>query len=291
MGFNATLAGFRDAEDMVAQMMRSENEQILGMVRFMRASGMHTALQRRNWAEFARRYNGEGYRTNRYDNKLATAHDSLSTRGLPDLQVRAVQLLLTYHGFNPGKIDGVVGERTRAAIIAFATKHNLPAMSANHPDLHAALRDKLPPVPDDGVTHSSPAPATPPTAPDLRLVQSLLAFLGHSPGLVDGRQGPRTRSAIRDFQGSRGAVPTGEVDAGLLAALEAETKRTFGHNQIADARLVQQTLGIRGFDVSGVDGLVGPRTKAAIMAFVEAQGSSPTDIVDATLLDALLTGD
>jgi hypothetical protein len=28
-------------------------------------------------------------------------HASLSSGGLPDLDVRAVQLLLTYHGFNP----------------------------------------------------------------------------------------------------------------------------------------------------------------------------------------------
>jgi hypothetical protein len=149
MGFNATSAGFRDAEEMVAQMMRSENEQILGMVRFMRASGTHTALQRRDWTAFARSYNGPGFAANRYHEKLAAAHSSLSSRGLPDFDVRAAQLLLTYHGFNPGKIDGVVGERTRAAITTFSTKHNLPAMSANHPDLHTALRDKLPPVPDD----------------------------------------------------------------------------------------------------------------------------------------------
>jgi peptidoglycan hydrolase-like protein with peptidoglycan-binding domain len=291
MGFNAAAAGFRDAEEMVAQMMRSENEQILGMVRFMRANGMHAALQRRDWTGFARRYNGPGYEANRYHEKLAEAHRSLSGKGLPDLDARAVQLLLTYLGFKPGKIDGVVGGLTRAAITAFATKHNLPAMSADHPDLHAALREKLPPVPDDGVTPSSLAPATLLTALDLRLVQSLLAFLGHDPGPVDGKPGPRTRSAIRDFQGSRGGVPSGEVDAGLLAALEAEAKRAFGHNRTADTRLVQQMLGIRGFDTGGVDGLVGPRTKAAIMAFEQAQGSSPADTVDATLLDALLAGD
>jgi hypothetical protein len=44
MGFNAALAGLRDAEDMVSQMMRGEDEQILAMASFMRASGMHTSL-------------------------------------------------------------------------------------------------------------------------------------------------------------------------------------------------------------------------------------------------------
>jgi hypothetical protein len=166
MGFNATSAGFRDA--MVAQMMHSENEQILGMVRFMRAQGMHAALQRRDWTDFARRYNGPGFATNRYDEKLAAAHTSTSSKGLPDLEARAVQLLLTYHGFNPGKIDGIVGERTRAAITAFTTRHKLPA-TKDHKDLRGALLEMLPPAADDRLTLSSSAPAAPRAEPDLRL--------------------------------------------------------------------------------------------------------------------------
>jgi hypothetical protein len=158
MGFNATSAGFRDAEDMVTRMVHSESEQILGMARFMRAGGMHAALQRRDWTAFARSYNGPGFATNRYHEKLATSHASLSSKGLPDLGVRAVQLLLTYHGFNPGKIDGVAGGLTGAAITAFTTKNKLPEMSANHQDLHAALLDILAPAPDDWGALSSSAP-------------------------------------------------------------------------------------------------------------------------------------
>ena len=48
LGSNAGSAGFRDAEDMVSQMMRGENEQIRGMAAFMRAEGMHVHLQRRD---------------------------------------------------------------------------------------------------------------------------------------------------------------------------------------------------------------------------------------------------
>jgi peptidoglycan hydrolase-like protein with peptidoglycan-binding domain len=288
MGFNATSAGFRDAEHMVAQMMHSENEQILGMVRFMRTTGMHAALQRRDWTAFARRYNGPGFAQNRYDEKLAATHSSLSSGGLPDLDVRAVQLLLTYHGFNPGPIDGAPGKRTRAAIAAFTARHKLSAISANHRELLAALRELLPTVPNEQLSVSPSTPESVPAASDLRLVQSTLAFLRFDPGTVDGKPGPRTRSAIRDFQGSCGAMATGEVDAGLVASLKAETRRAFGHNRIADIRLVQQLLRARGFDPGGIDGLAGPRTKAAIAAFQQAQGTPSTDEVDVTLLDALL---
>ena len=150
MGFNAELAGFRDAEEMVSEMMHSESEQILAMASFMRATGMHLALQRRDWTDFARRYNGPGFATNRYDEKLAAAHTSLSNKGLPDLEARAVQLLLTYHGFNPGKIDGVVGGLTRAAIAAFTSKHRFPA-TEDHKDLQAALLETLAPAEESQV--------------------------------------------------------------------------------------------------------------------------------------------
>ena len=35
---------------------------------------MLPALQNKNWAEFARRYNGPAYAQNRYDEKLAEAY-------------------------------------------------------------------------------------------------------------------------------------------------------------------------------------------------------------------------
>jgi peptidoglycan hydrolase-like protein with peptidoglycan-binding domain len=287
MGFNAGPAGYRDAEDMVSQMMRGENEQILAMASFMRANGMHTALQRRDWTGFARRYNGPGFATNRYDEKLAAAHTSICSNGLPDLEARAVQLLLTYHGFSPGKIDGIVGALTRTAIAAFTAKHRLPG-AGDHKDLLAALLEMLPPAADDRGALSSFAPAAPLAVPDLRRIQSLLEYLGWSPGSVDGKPGPRTRNAIAGFQRSRGAVTTGEVDAELLAALEADTRRGFGRNRTADTRLVQQLLAIRGFDPGDIDGRVGPRTTAAITAFLQTHGGSHTDAVDGGLLAVLL---
>ena len=289
MGFNAGLAGFRGAEEMVSQMMRGENEQILGMASFMRASGMHVHLQSRDWTTFARRYNGPAFANNRYHEKLAAAHTSLTSGGLPDLEARALQLLLTYHGFNPGKIDGIVGELTRAAITAFTSKHQLPA-TGDHKDLRSALLEMLSAAEDQGA-RSSAAPAPPPKAPNLRLVQSLLEYLDWNPGPVDGRPGLRTRNAISGFQRSHSAAATGEVDGGLLVTLVAEVKQSFGRNTIADTRLVQRLLVTKGFNPGDTDGLVGPGTRAAIAGFVKAQGGLPTDAVNAGLLAALLASD
>lgn len=131
-------------------------------------------------------------------------------------------------------------------------------------------------------------PYRPPKAPDLRLVQSLLEYFDWNPGPVDGRPGPRTRNAISAFQRSHGASATGEVDGRLLVTLVAELQQSFGSNSIADTRLVQRLLVIKGFNPGDTDGLVGPRTRAAIAAFVKTQGGLPTDAVDTGLLAALV---
>jgi N-acetylmuramidase len=167
MGFNAGLAGVRDAEELVLQMVQGENEQLLAMARFMRASGMHLPLQRRDWTGFASRYNGPSFAKNSYHEKLAAAHATLAARGLPDLNARAVQLLLTYHGFDPGKIDGVMGARTRAAIGAFASKHAVTA-----PTDHKELRSVLPRAAVGAFLRSRGV--LPTTVPDARLLDDLL---------------------------------------------------------------------------------------------------------------------
>ncbi|SFN96067.1 Sel1 repeat-containing protein [Cohaesibacter marisflavi] len=49
--------------------------------------------------------------------------------------------------------------------------------------------------------------------------QSMLGALGYNAGPADGQMGPRTRTAIRNFQEIAGLKVTGEIDAPLLEAL------------------------------------------------------------------------
>jgi hypothetical protein len=77
MGGNAIemSLGYKDEEDFYACMMRSEGDQLEAMGRFIaKDSGMLAALRSKDWAEFAYRYNGEGYAANSYDVKLADAY-------------------------------------------------------------------------------------------------------------------------------------------------------------------------------------------------------------------------
>jgi N-acetylmuramidase/Putative peptidoglycan binding domain len=124
MGFNATSAGFQDVEAMVAAMLESEDNQFIAMGQFLKKKGLDRALQSHDWAGLAHGYNGENFAQNNYDKKLHAAFAQYSIL-LPDLSVRAAQMLLTYRGFAPGVIDGVMGQRTRSALEEFQQKEGL----------------------------------------------------------------------------------------------------------------------------------------------------------------------
>ena len=119
LGENFQAAGFANVEAMVQSMVASEDDQFEAMAAFMKFNGLDHPLRDHDWAGFARRYNGPNYAANNYDGLLADAFQRYSTGPLPDLQVRRVQVLLTYKGFPPGAIDGRAGQRTTDAIKAF----------------------------------------------------------------------------------------------------------------------------------------------------------------------------
>lgn len=75
MGFNHAACGEKNVAGFVDMMSRSELHQLLLSARFIRSGGMLPALQRKDWAEFAKRYNGPAYMQNRYDEKLAAAYN------------------------------------------------------------------------------------------------------------------------------------------------------------------------------------------------------------------------
>lgn len=119
MGFNHEEAGFKSAAAMVQAMVKSEDAQLAGMAEFLKTNGLAVLLQKKDWTGFAKRYNGPNYWQNHYDVKLAEQFQRFASGSLPNLEMRTAQVALLYLGFAPGKIDGVIGPRTRAAIKSF----------------------------------------------------------------------------------------------------------------------------------------------------------------------------
>jgi hypothetical protein len=125
MGFNYDKAGYDSVESMVQKSMESEDEQLMAMASFLKASGLDRPLSAQDWTSFARGYNGPDFARNLYDAKLAAAYQRYQHPPLPDITVRTAQMLLSYAGFNPGAIDGLMGKLTRAAAQAFREAHGM----------------------------------------------------------------------------------------------------------------------------------------------------------------------
>ncbi|MBK8457410.1 MAG: DUF3380 domain-containing protein [Phyllobacteriaceae bacterium] len=143
MGGNWKMLGFASVEELVAEARSGAAGQLRLMTRHIEAAGLLPALRRRDWTAFARGYNGPGYRANAYDRKMAAAYarhrdatlppplaprpsaDSIALGARGDA-VKTLQRLLTAQGY-PVAADGVFGERTRAAVIAFQRANGLSA--------------------------------------------------------------------------------------------------------------------------------------------------------------------
>ena len=74
MGFNHVSAGYGDVETMVLACLDGEAKHVQMMLNFIRHNRLLRFLQEKDWASFARGYNGPGFAKNAYDIRLDTAY-------------------------------------------------------------------------------------------------------------------------------------------------------------------------------------------------------------------------
>ncbi|WP_306024990.1 N-acetylmuramidase domain-containing protein [Oceaniradius stylonematis] len=163
MGAHWKHLGFGSPEALAREARSGIEGQVRLMLRFIHANRLTSLLHARDWAGFARRYNGPAYAKNRYDVRLAAAHarhrdgrpssvpatskrgrrGTLLRRGDRGDAVRDMQRMLTAAG-HPLRADGVFGLRTEAALRAFQSRHGLAIDGIYGPASRAALSDALP---------------------------------------------------------------------------------------------------------------------------------------------------
>ncbi len=73
-GFNYKLCGCESVDEMVRLMSYSELEQLELFATFITNAGMLPDLKKKNWAGFARKYNGASYARRSYHTKMANAY-------------------------------------------------------------------------------------------------------------------------------------------------------------------------------------------------------------------------
>lgn len=164
MGAHWRMLGFASIDAFVALARRDVAGQAEIMARFIEASGLAAALAARDWAAFARGYNGPLYARSDYDGRLAAAYADyggeprgaapgptrgirkrdLLCRGMRSSAVYDLQAMLTSLGYG-ARPDGIFGANTERSVKAFQRARGLgddgivgPATRAS---LAAAVRE------------------------------------------------------------------------------------------------------------------------------------------------------
>lgn len=167
MGSHYKTLGYASVDDLVQEARGSIAGQMRLMVRFIRKNDLVHFIEQRDWAGFARRYNGPAYKKNSYDTRIAAAYArhsngklkrSITERlGLAGKnrylrafqtdnqtgEVKALQGMLTAAGYGV-QIDGVFGVETDRALRQFQTVQKLAVDGVFGPKSKAALKSALP---------------------------------------------------------------------------------------------------------------------------------------------------
>lgn len=156
MGAHWAWLGYPSVAAMVAEAREGIEGQTRQMHRFIGKAGLEDALHRRDWAAFARGYNGPAYRRNAYDTRLAAAygrHAAGATgpgpvgagpapvplkRGMKGDAVRDLQRRLGGLG-HPLECDGCFGTATEAAVKGFQRRSGLAEDGIAGPATFAAI--------------------------------------------------------------------------------------------------------------------------------------------------------
>ncbi len=150
--------------------------------------------------------------------------------GESQLVVRAVERELAVRGYDVGPIDGVLSDKTRAAIAAFQKREGLPVTGVPSDDLLRQIllgESVAPPATTGSVADPGSIAVQAAEHQTVKGVQQVLADLGYAPGPIDGAWGENTSNAIRAFQRDRNIPVTGSITPELLTEFQRVTGRDF----------------------------------------------------------------
>ena len=200
-----------------------------------------------------------------------------------DEQITRAQQILSGLGYYNGRVDGVSGPGTQAAIQRFQDENGITPTGRIDDYTWGILQQRA-----SGASSSSSSAGA--GNNDIADAQIILTSLGYDPGPVDGAMGSKTRNALQAFQRSVGLVSNGQLNPETLAALRsrtAGTSQSAGESGDPELREAQQLLTLLGYGELDIDGRTGPATSSAIAAFQRAEGLNRNGRLTPATLDRL----
>jgi peptidoglycan hydrolase-like protein with peptidoglycan-binding domain len=188
-------------------------------------------------------------------------------------EIRSLQARLRAAGVYTGPVDGIAGPKTRSGIL------RLQAACENLKDLLETSNSEIFEV--------SAGSQARPDSEGIRLIQVRLKDAGFDPGPIDGRSGAKTRAFLR-FQA--GCTTLKNLPPAWNQELRTEDKSPLAPvqstrieiassvaagNQISGSETIRQEqlrLRAAGFDPGPIDGILGPKTKAAMQRYQKSLG-------------------
>lgn len=249
-------------------------------------------------------------------------------QGLRGEDVRLLQESLSAIGLDVGKIDGVFGKKTRAAVMTFQREMGLKvdgiAGVMTLASLEAAVQAGVAVGSGQIPTDPAQTPVQEPMAPvtqtirtlkngmigeDVSTVQRRLAAFGYLGISPTGEYGATTIAAVKAFQTAHGlkadgvcgpktlsallsdsVIPAATTTAPPLASDPLTASITLSYGAKGETvRTLQRALAALGYYTEGVDGDFGAGTQAAVRQFQQVHGLTQTGAADAST-QALLYG-
>ncbi|MEO3384845.1 N-acetylmuramidase domain-containing protein [Mesorhizobium sp. CAU 1741] len=155
MGAHWAWLGYADVDALVSEARDGVSGQLRLMARYIERAGLVGALHARDWAGFARGYNGPAFARNKYDARLARAYQRYAARMDDDAghyalragdrgeRVLELQAALSRHGHALAE-DGIFGPATQQALRHFQVAQGLAADGIAGPATLDALRTGKP---------------------------------------------------------------------------------------------------------------------------------------------------
>jgi len=206
--------------------------------------------------------------------------------------VKHVQTRLKYYGYYNGKIDGIFGKQSIAAVRAFQSANGLKVDGAVGADTLAKLdSDTAVKKSDIGSTYTKVQLGS--TDPFVKTVQKLLWSYGYYDGNWSGVFDSATWNAVKEFQTANNLTADGIVGTRTWAVLSG-VPVSKGEAQQENTQAIQsyqQRLADLGWYSGALTGKYDKATVAAVRGFQSASGLKVDGAVGANTYSKLFAAD